>query len=42
MTRDVHYLYLKLKPILQNIDYPSFERVFRNTVNPEVVHSFKT
>jgi hypothetical protein len=40
ITKDCPYLYGKLKPILQNIEFESFRGTFNALVRPELVHSF--
>jgi len=40
LTTDAHYLYLKLKPIFNEIDLEEFLKLFRSTVKPHLVHSF--
>lgn len=40
LTKDSQYLHRKLKPILGDMDFTQFSRVFDKVVNPEFVHSF--
>jgi len=40
ITTDAHYLYSKLKPILGEIKFKTFERVHAQTVRPEFVSKF--
>lgn len=39
-TQDSRYTYNKLKPILKEIDYPTFEKAFQEVVNPNLVSSY--
>jgi hypothetical protein len=40
ITRDSHYLYNKLRPILSGIGFELFQEVFDRTARPELVHKF--
>jgi hypothetical protein len=41
ITRDAAYLFDKLKPVFQELEFTAFEKVFNDTVQPELVHHFK-
>ncbi len=40
LARDAEYLYHKLSPLVQTIDFQRFHEVFRDTVRPEWIHDF--
>jgi len=40
LVKDCPYLYEKLKPVLRDISYESFQAVFSKTARPELVHRF--
>ena len=40
LTKQSRYLYRKLKPVLKDISFEQFDRVFGETVRPELVHSY--
>jgi hypothetical protein len=40
ITQDSEYLYRKMNPLLEGIDYQKFRRAFKDSVNPDWVHSF--
>jgi hypothetical protein len=40
LTTDAEYLFNKLRPILGKIDFDVFDKLFKKTVKPELVHSF--
>jgi len=40
LTRDPEYLYAKLQPVLEGIEYQEFATAFSSVVQPELVHQF--
>jgi len=40
IIKDSHYLFSKLKPVLQNIELETFCAAFNTVVRPELIHSF--
>ena len=40
IVKDCPYLFGKLRPILKDISFESFQEAFVKTVRPELVHSF--
>ena len=41
LTRNSRYLYRKLMPLLKDIPYPEFKKVFDETVDPKLVNLYK-
>ncbi|WP_367389535.1 hypothetical protein [Lewinella sp. LCG006] len=41
-TKDAAYLFAKLKPVFQELEFQEFVKVFNNTVQAELVHHFKS
>lgn len=40
LTQDARYLYDKMKPLLQEVSFESFQEAYMETVNPKLVNQF--